>query len=161
MNDEAYMRLALAQAERASALGEVPVGAIVVLNEDVIGVGFNQPISSADPAAHAEIMALRAAAKKLANYRLVGCELYVTIEPCTMCVGAIIHSRIDRVIYGAPEPKAGALGSAIDLLGCSHFNHRPTVEAGILADDASSLMTEFFQQRRAAKKAQKRSVGDD
>ncbi len=152
-NDEAGMRRALAQAEIAASLDEVPVGALLVdAAGEVLAAGHNQPISSQDPSAHAEIVVLRAAAKKLGNYRLPGTTLYVTIEPCTMCVGALVHARVARVVYGANEPKTGAIESAHRLFESGEFNHRPTIEAGILADDCAALMTRFFANKRAARK---------
>ena len=142
------MRQALALAEQAAQKGEVPVGAVVVSDGEVIGRGFNCPIGSSDPTAHAEIVALRDAAKKLDNDRLAGCELYVTIEPCTMCVGAMIHARINRIIFGAPEPRAGALTSQLTLLDADHFNHSMKWTGGILEDQCRELMKDFFKQRR-------------
>ena len=142
------MRQALALAEQAAQKGEVPVGAVVVSNGEVIGRGFNCPICSSDPTAHAEIVALRDASKKLDNYRLAGCDLYVTIEPCTMCVGAMIHARINRIIFGAPEPRAGALTSQLTLLDADHFNHSMKWTGGILEDQCRELMKDFFKQRR-------------
>ncbi len=152
-NDEAGMRRALAQAEIAASLDEVPVGALLVdAAGEVLAAGHNQPISSQDPSAHAEIVVLRAAAKKLGNYRLPGTTLYVTIEPCTMCVGALVHARVARVVYGANEPKTGAIESAHRLFESGEFNHRPKIEAGILAEECADLMTQFFEYKRAARK---------
>lgn len=145
---ETLMRKALELARVAQAADEVPVGAIVVKDGVIIGRGYNQPISSHDPTAHAEIMALRDAAKTLGNYRLTGCELYVTLEPCIMCAGAIIHARIARVVYGAKDPKTGACGSVIDLFAESRLNHHTAVTGGILADDAAQLLQHFFAARR-------------
>ena len=142
------MRLALAQAERAGAAGEVPVGAVVVLDDRVIGEGFNQPISSADPTAHAEIVALRAAAAAIGNYRLTGTTLYVTVEPCLMCVGAMVHARVGLVVYGAAEPKAGALQSMTRAHELAGLNHRVQVVDGVLADESKALLQAFFQARR-------------
>ena len=142
------MRQALVLAEQAAQKGEVPVGAVVVANGEVVGRGYNCPISSSDPTAHAEIVALRDASKNIDNYRLAGCDLYVTIEPCTMCVGAMIHARINRIIFGAPEPRAGALTSQLALLESGHFNHSMQWTGGILEDQCRALMKDFFKQRR-------------
>jgi tRNA(adenine34) deaminase len=150
--DEHWMRHALQLAERAATIGEVPVGAVVVLNDQVIGEGFNQPISGSDPTAHAEIVALRQAAKAVGNYRLPGASLYVTIEPCTMCAGAMIHTRIERVIYGATEPKAGMVESNPNVFQQPCYNHVVKAEGGVLAEESSSLITAFFQHRRQEKK---------
>ena len=152
--DAVFMRLALEQAGLARAEGEVPVGAVVVKDGEVIATGFNQPISGHDPTAHAEIVALRAAADKLGNYRLPGCELYVTLEPCIMCSGAMMHARLARVIYAATDPKTGACGSVVNLFDEPSLNHHTDVVGGVLADQASSLLRAFFAERRAlAKKA--------
>lgn len=145
---ETLMLEALELASTAQAAGEVPVGAIVVKNGVIIGRGYNQPISGRDPTAHAEIVALRDAAKTLGNYRLSDCELYVTLEPCIMCAGAIMHARIARVVYGAPDPKTGACGSVVDLFAESRLNHHTAVTGGILADDAAQLLHDFFAARR-------------
>lgn len=142
------MKQALALAEQAAEKGEVPVGAVVVANDEVIGRGFNCPIGTSDPTAHAEIIALRDAATNINNYRLAGCDLYVTIEPCTMCVGAMIHARINRIIFGAHEPRAGALTSQLALLESDHFNHSMEWTGGILEDECRGLIKEFFKQRR-------------
>ena len=150
--DLQLMRLALAQAEQARALGEVPVGAIVVKAGEVIASGFNQPISRHDPSAHAEIVALRAAAQVLGNYRLPGCELYVTLEPCAMCAGAMQHARIERVVWGAPDPKTGACGSVVNLFDQPLLNHHARVQGGVLADESAALLQSFFAQRRHAAK---------
>ena len=146
--DEDGMRLALAEATRASAAGEVPVGAIVVFDGRVVGTGFNQPIAAVDPTAHAEIVALRAAARALDNYRLTGTQLYVTVEPCLMCVGAMIHARVARVVFGAPEPKAGALGSASRAHETPGLNHRLQVTGGVLEEECRQMMQSFFAGRR-------------
>ena len=135
MADETYMRAALVLAKQAYALGEVPVGAVVVKDGEIIGRGFNQPISSQDPTTHAEIVALREAAKRLKNYRLVNCELFVTLEPCMMCVGAMFHSRLKRVVFGAMEPKTGVVGSLLDLSAESKLNHHATFVGGVLAEE--------------------------
>jgi len=151
---EHFMALALDQAQLAWDRGEVPVGAVVVKDGEVIATGFNQPISGHDPTAHAEIVALRAAADKLGNYRLPGCELYVTLEPCIMCSGAMMHARLARVIYAATDPKTGACGSVVNLFDEPSLNHHTGVVGGVLADRASSLLRAFFAERRAlAKKA--------
>lgn len=150
MNQDAeFMRAALAQAGRAQAAGEVPVGAVVVRDGEIVGAGFNAPISAHDPTAHAEIRALRDAANRLGNYRLPGCELYVTLEPCAMCVGAILHARIARLIYGAADPKTGACGSVIDLFSEPRLNHHATVTAGVMAEECGALLREFFAAKRA------------
>lgn len=146
--DEHWMQLALEQAQLAADNGEVPVGAVLVKDGELIASGFNQPISSCDPTAHAEVVCLRAAAKNLSNYRLPGTTLYVTIEPCTMCIGTIIHARVQRLVYGAPEPRAGAVESAARLLEGAQFNHRIEVSGGVLADRCALIMQSFFKQRR-------------
>jgi tRNA(adenine34) deaminase len=146
--DEAFMRAALELASQARTRGEVPVGAVVVLEGAVIGTGFNQPITAQDPTAHAEIVAMRAAAKQLGNYRLTGADLYVTIEPCQMCVGAMVHARIARVIYGAPEPKAGAIESAMRAHEHPALNHRLTAVGGVLEPECRAVIQEFFEARR-------------
>jgi tRNA(adenine34) deaminase len=148
MSDTGYMQEALQLAAQAAAAGEVPVGAVVVRDGVIIGRGYNQPITQADPTAHAEIMAMREASRALGNYRLPDCDLYVTLEPCVMCAGAIMHARIGRVIYGARDPKTGACGSAIDLFAQPQLNHHATVSGGLLADAAVALLQEFFTQRR-------------
>jgi tRNA(adenine34) deaminase len=142
------MREALVLAEDAAKAGEVPVGAVVVKDGEVIGRGYNRPIASADPTAHAEIVALREAAQKLGNYRLPGCELYVTLEPCAMCVGAMVHARIERVIYGTRDPKTGACGSIVDLPALATFNHHGTFEGGVLAEECGRVLKRFFAGRR-------------
>ena len=149
-----FMRQALEQAREAAACGEVPVGAVVVKDGQVIGRGRNSPLASRDPTAHAEIQALREAAQALGNYRLEGCTLYVTLEPCTMCSGALLHARVDLVVYGAAEPKTGAAGSVLNVFGYSEINHQTQVVRGVLADECAALMAEFFQQRRKEKKVQ-------
>jgi tRNA(adenine34) deaminase len=159
-DDERWMMHALALAERAAALDEVPVGAVVVLNGEVIGEGWNHPISGHDPTAHAEIMALREAAQRIGNYRLVDARLYVTIEPCTMCAGAIVHARIAEVVFGAAEPKAGAVCSNGQLLDQPWFNHLVRYRGGVLAERCSERISRFFQQRRAAKKALKQQAAN-
>lgn len=145
------MREALQLASEAEALGEVPVGAIVVKDGVIVGRGFNHPIAAHDPSAHAEVMALRDAARQLGNYRLPGCSLYVTLEPCVMCAGAIFHARIARVVYGAPEPKTGAAGSAVELFGLPHLNHHAEIVGGVLASECADRVSSFFARKRAAK----------
>ena len=147
--DEAFMRAALALAAEAGRRGEVPVGAVVVLDRAVVGEGFNQPIGSHDPTAHAEIVALRDAARRLGNYRLTRAELYVTIEPCQMCVGAMIHARIARVVYGAREPKAGAIESAMRAHEHPCLNHRMQALGGVLEAECRTAIQEFFRARRS------------
>ena len=142
------MRSALELAERAGAAGEVPVGAVVVYAGEIVGRGHNHPIGANDPTAHAEIAALRDAASKLRNYRLNGCELFVTLEPCTMCAGAILHARLARVVFGAADPKTGACGSVVDLFAEQRLNHHTGVTAGVLEDVASRLLQTFFADRR-------------
>lgn len=147
--DENYMRRALQLAEHArDAENEVPVGAVLVLDEQIVGVGWNRNITLNDPTAHAEIQALRAAGEKLANYRMIGATLYVTLEPCAMCAMALVHARIARVVYGATDPKTGAAGSVFDTLVSERHNHRILVEGGLLADEASAMLREFFRSRR-------------
>jgi len=148
--DQVYMRMALDQAANASLVGEVPVGAVVVRQGQVIATGFNQPIGSVDPTAHAEIMALRQAAQQLGNYRLPECELYVTLEPCPMCIGAILHARVKRVVFGAPDPKTGAAGSVIDLPAHTTLNHQTAVHGGVLAEPCGQMLRSFFAERRRA-----------
>lgn len=150
--DQMYMQEALGLAGQAAALGEVPVGAVVVFDGKVVGRGFNQPLRSHDPSAHAEICALREAGLTLKNYRLPGCTLFVTIEPCTMCLGAIIHARIDRLVFGATEPRYGAVVSGQRLLENGSYNHRLQVTEGVLATQCGDLMKLFFRQRRSAGK---------
>ena len=149
MNAEHFMREALALAAQAAAAGEVPVGAVVVRDGAVVGRGYNRPISARDPSAHAEVVALRDAAERLANYRLSGCELYVTLEPCAMCVGAMVHARVARVVFGAPDPKTGACGSLLDLPAAPGFNHHATFEGGLLAEESAVLLRRFFAERRS------------
>ncbi|MDI9330038.1 MAG: tRNA adenosine(34) deaminase TadA [Alphaproteobacteria bacterium] len=148
MNDALFMRLALAEAETAQAAGEVPVGAVVVKDGQVIGVGHNSPITAQDPSAHAEMVALRAAARHLGNYRLDGCELFVTLEPCAMCAGAMLHARLSRVVYGAREPRSGAAGSVLNLFGWPELNHHTSVTGGVLAKESGTLLKDFFKGKR-------------
>ena len=161
MTDGAFMDLALAQARDALRAGEVPVGAVVVRNGQVIALGSNAPIGKHDPSAHAEIVALRAAARVLENYRLDGCEIFVTLEPCAMCAGAILHARLGRVVFGAPDPKAGAAGSVLDLFANRQLNHQTQVQGGIRADACAALLQDFFQERRACKGASSDPLRDD
>lgn len=154
MVDADYMRYALELASQSQACGEVPVGAIVVKDGEIVGRGFNAPISRHDPSAHAEMLALRDAAQRLGNYRLVGCELFVTLEPCLMCAGAIMHARIARLVYGARDPKTGACGSVIDAFAERRLNHHATVTGGVLAEECGALLSNFFAMRRAQQKAQ-------
>ncbi len=147
------MRQALAQARIAASRDEVPVGAVLVAADgEVLAAGHNQPVTAHDPSAHAEMVVMRAAALKLGNYRLPETTLYVTLEPCVMCVGAIVHARIGRLVYGATEPKTGAIESAISLFEAATFNHRPIIDGGLLAEECGALLTEFFENKRAAKK---------
>lgn len=149
------MRLALEQAQLALALDEVPVGAVVVKEGVVIGTGFNRPIAGHDPTAHAEVMAMRAAAEALGNYRLPGCTLYVTLEPCVMCSGAMMHARFSRIVFGAPDLKTGACGSVVNLFEDKRLNHHAEVLGGILAEECVQLLKDFFAARRAQAKQDK------
>jgi tRNA(adenine34) deaminase len=147
--DERFMRRALELARSAEVEGEVPVGALVVVDGAIVGEGWNRPIGSCDPTAHAEIVALRAAGRQLENYRLPGSTLYVTLEPCPMCAAAIVHARVARVVYGAPDPRAGAAGSVFDLLPSdARFNHRTACEGGVLAEESGEMLRAFFRARR-------------
>ena len=146
--DATFMREALSLASAAASQGEVPVGAVVVKEGAIIGRGSNRPIGCADPTAHAEIVALREAATHLGNYRLTGCELYVTLEPCAMCVGAMLHARLARVVFGAPDPKTGACGGAVALSAEPRLNHQTRFEGGLLAEECGSLLKGFFAERR-------------
>ncbi|MDP2792655.1 MAG: tRNA adenosine(34) deaminase TadA [Sulfurisoma sp.] len=148
-NDEDFMREALALAREAASADEVPVGALVVMEGAIVGRGFNQPIGRFDPTAHAEIMALRDAAARSGNYRLPGSTLYVTLEPCVMCAGAIMHARVGRVVFGAKDPKTGAAGSVVDLFGEARLNHHADIVGGVLADECGALLSGFFAARRA------------
>ena len=148
MNDELWMTEALTLARRAAVEDEVPVGAVVVKDGQVIGRGWNRNIGLHDPSAHAEIMALRDAGETLGNYRLPGCTLFVTLEPCSMCAGAMIHARLERVVYAASDPKTGAAGGKFDLLSNPAHNHAPVVDGGCLADESAALLRDFFRQRR-------------
>jgi tRNA(adenine34) deaminase len=148
VTDEDFMRHALVLAQRAQDEGEVPVGALVVLDEKVIGEGWNRPIAASDPSAHAEIQAMRAAATQRRNYRLIGATLYVTLEPCAMCVGAMFHARIRRVVFGASDPKTGAAGSTVNLFDERRLNHHALVQGGVLAAECGALLSAFFASRR-------------
>jgi tRNA(adenine34) deaminase len=148
-DDADFMQLALEQAAMAGERGEVPVGAVVVQGDRVIAVGSNAPIGDHDPTAHAEIIALRAAARALGNYRLTDCRLYVTLEPCAMCSGAIFHARLSEVVFGAPDPKTGAAGSALDLYGNRAINHQTIIRGGVMAQECGQMLQAFFAHRRA------------
>ena len=152
--DISFMREALREAERAGEMGEVPVGAVVVSGSEIVGRGRNQPITAGDPTAHAEVVALREAAKTLGNYRLTGVRLYVTVEPCLMCVGALVHARVGTLIFGTREPKAGAVVSSQRALEHPALNHRVEVVEGVLADESRELLQRFFQARRAASRSE-------
>jgi tRNA(adenine34) deaminase len=153
-DDIHFMEQALAEAHQAEAEGEVPVGAVVVSDGEIIARAHNCPLGAADPTAHAEILALRAAAEHLQNYRLTGCDLYVTLEPCAMCVGALVHARVRRLVYAAADPKAGAVHSCLRLLEAAHFNHQVEVTGGLLAEESAALLRRFFALRRERKQAQ-------
>jgi tRNA(adenine34) deaminase len=148
MSHENFMRIALDEARRARAAGEVPIGAVVVVDSHIVGRGFNQPIGANDPTAHAEIVALREAAKQAGNYRLTGASLYVTLEPCLMCVGALVHARVKEIVYGAAEPKSGALVSTVRSAELPGLNHRFEVTGGILETECRDLIQEFFRDKR-------------
>lgn len=151
--DLAFMEQALAEAQAAAEEGEVPVGAVVVAEGKVVARAHNRSVATNDPTAHAEILALRAAAERRGNYRLTDCDLYVTLEPCVMCVGALVHARIRRLVYAAPDPKGGAVASCLRLLESPHWNHRVEVQAGVLAEESAALLQRFFTLRRAAQKS--------
>ncbi|MCB1936683.1 MAG: tRNA adenosine(34) deaminase TadA [Nitrosomonas sp.] len=148
--DIVWMHAALEQASLAQQSGEVPVGAVIVQNDIIIGRGYNCPISTNDPTAHAEVMALRNTGNTLKNYRLTGCTLYVTLEPCLMCIGAMFHARIERLVFAASDPKTGVCGSVMDIPACSQLNHHLQVQGGVLAEEASQQLRQFFMQRRQA-----------
>ncbi|WP_240324679.1 tRNA adenosine(34) deaminase TadA [Trinickia diaoshuihuensis] len=158
--DRRYMALALDAAQSARAAGEVPVGAVLVRGDEVIATGFNHPIGGHDPSAHAEMVALRSAAKALRNYRLPGCELYVTLEPCLMCAGAIMHARIARVVFGARDPKTGACGSVVDAFANRQLNHHTQVAGGVLATECGDALKSFFAHRRATIRAERAAAAD-
>jgi tRNA(adenine34) deaminase len=160
-DDIRFMREALAQAAIARAAGEVPVGAVIVRDGGIIGRGWNHPIGAHDPTAHAEVGALRDAARRLGNYRLPGCDLYVTLEPCAMCAGAIQHARIRRVVWGAADPKTGACGSVVDLFAEPRLNHHATSVGGVLAEECATSLQSFFAQRRAAARDRRRAAAAD
>ncbi len=149
--DIIFMQRALHLARQAALMDEVPVGALVVCDGQIIGEGFNQPISQSDPTAHAEIRAIRIASERVKNYRLIGCSLYVSLEPCCMCVGAIMHARIKRVVFAAPDSKTGACGSVVNLFSEDRLNHHAQVIGGILAEESVALLRQFFAERRAKK----------
>ncbi|MEH8016869.1 tRNA adenosine(34) deaminase TadA [Rheinheimera muenzenbergensis] len=157
MTDEDWMQYAINLAARAEQQGEVPVGAVLVKDGQIVGEGWNQMISLNDPSAHAEMQAIRAAAGTLTNYRLPGCTLYVTLEPCSMCAGAMVHSRIQRLVFGAPDAKTGAAGSVLNLLQHQRFNHQVELSGGVLAEQCAAQLSGFFQRRRAEQKALKRA----
>lgn len=146
--DQQYMRMAIEQAQLAAQSGEVPVGAVLVKDGQVISKAFNKPIANHDPSAHAEMLALRQAALAEENYRIPGSTLYVTLEPCAMCSGAMLHARIDRVVYGAPDPKTGAAGSVLDIFASKQINHQTSVEGGIMSEECGQLLRDFFKGRR-------------
>uniref|UniRef100_B1XTX7 tRNA-specific adenosine deaminase n=1 Tax=Polynucleobacter necessarius subsp. necessarius (strain STIR1) TaxID=452638 RepID=B1XTX7_POLNS len=146
--DQQYMRMAIEQAQLAAQAGEVPVGAVLVKDGQVIAKAFNKPIANHDPSAHAEMLALREAALAQENYRIPGSTLYVTLEPCAMCSGAMLHARIDRVVFGAPDPKTGAAGSVLDLFASKQINHQTSVEGGIMSEECGQLLRDFFKRRR-------------
>jgi len=148
VSDQEAMEAALAQARSAGEAGEVPIGAVVVAGNYIVGLGQNRVLRDYDPTAHAEIVALREAAACLGNYRLAGCSLFVTLEPCAMCAGAMIHARLDRLVFAASDPKAGACGSVLSVLNHPQLNHKMAVEQGILADEAGDLLRAFFRERR-------------
>ncbi|WP_397390232.1 tRNA adenosine(34) deaminase TadA [Polynucleobacter sp.] len=146
--DRQFMQQALSQAKLAAAAGEVPVGAVLVRDGQIISTGFNQPITNSDPSAHAEMMALRAAAHGESNYRLPGTTLYVTLEPCTMCAGAMLHARVERVVFGAADPKTGAAGSVLNVFSEKQINHQTQVEGGIMGEECGQVLRDFFKERR-------------
>jgi tRNA(adenine34) deaminase len=146
--DRQYMQQAIEQAQLAALAGEVPVGAVLVRDGQVISKAFNKPITNHDPSAHAEMLALRQAADVEQNYRLPGTTLYVTLEPCTMCAGAMLHARVDRIVYGAPDPKTGAAGSVVDVFASKQINHQTSVNGGIMAEECGQLLKTFFKERR-------------
>ena len=146
--DRQYMQQAIEQAQLAALAGEVPVGAVLVRDGQIISKAFNKPITNHDPSAHAEMLALRQAAEAEQNYRLPGTTLYVTLEPCTMCAGAMLHARVDRIVYGAPDPKTGAAGSVVDVFASKQINHQTSVNGGIMAEECGQLLKTFFKERR-------------
>ncbi len=158
MTDEDWMRHALALAKQAEDAGEVPVGAVLVKDQQVLAEGWNQMISQHDPSAHAEMLAVRQAGQRLQNYRLADCTLYVTLEPCSMCAGALVHSRISRLVYGASDYKTGAAGSIMNIVDHPKLNHQIAVTAGVLAEECAAMLSRFFQRRRAEQKALKQQA---
>jgi tRNA(adenine34) deaminase len=146
--DRQFMEQALEQAQLAAAAGEVPVGAVIVRNGVVLSKAFNKPITNHDPSAHAEMLALRQAALSEENYRLPGTTLYVTLEPCTMCAGAMLHARVDRIVYGAADPKTGAAGSVLDVFSSKQINHQTVIEGGVMGEECGQLLRDFFKERR-------------
>ncbi len=146
--DIQFMQQALEQAKLAALAGEVPVGAVLVRDGEVLSQAFNRPISNHDPSAHAEMLALRAAAHKDGNYRLPGTTLYVTLEPCVMCAGALMHARVERVVYGAPDPKTGSAGSALDIFSVKQINHQTRIEGGLMSEECGQVLKDFFKERR-------------
>ena len=159
--DEYAMRLALDQAQNAWLSGEVPVGAVIMRNGQVIATGYNRPITTSDPTAHAELVALRHAAQLLENYRLPDCELYVTLEPCAMCAMALMHARFKRVVFGAVDPKTGAAGSVLNLFAESRLNHHTELQGGVMADACGNILREFFAERRAQQKAERAAAVEE
>jgi tRNA(adenine34) deaminase len=159
--DERGMRLALDQAQNAWLVGEVPVGAVIMRGDQVIATGYNRPITTHDPTAHAEIVALRHAATLLENYRLPDCELFVTLEPCAMCAMALMHARFKRVVFGASDPKTGAAGSVVNLFADTRLNHHTTLQGGMLADECGELLRQFFAERRAQQRAERSSSANE
>jgi tRNA(adenine34) deaminase len=160
MSHDLFMEGALEQARRALAAGEVPIGAVLVMDEAIVARGFNQPIGASDPTAHAEVQVVRAAARIVGNYRLTGATVYVTVEPCLMCVGALIHARVGEVVFGAAEPKAGALVSAVRALETPGLNHRFSVVSGVLEEECREVIQQFFRARRSAARAPAPDQGD-
>jgi len=157
-DDVRWMRVAIAQAHAAAAIGEVPVGAAIVAGGQLLAAAHNAPISRSDPGAHAEMLALRAAARQRGNYRLPGCTLYVTLEPCTMCAGAALHARLARVVYAASDPKTGAAGAVHNVFAISAINHHTQVTGGVLAHECAALLSDFFRQRRAAHNGKRQQI---
>jgi tRNA(adenine34) deaminase len=154
LDDGSWMELALEQARAAAEAGEVPVGALIIRGGEIVGYGQNRNLRDHDPTAHAEIIALRQAAARVGNHRLSGCTMFVTIEPCAMCAGALIHARVARLVYGASDPKAGAAGSALEVVNHPNLNHRMQITSGVLAERCSEILTSFFQSRRDDKKTE-------
>jgi len=153
--DERFLREALREARRAGRAGEVPIGCVIVMKDDVVGRGHNRPVTACDPTAHAEIVALRRSARKIGNYRLTGAEVFVTVEPCLMCFGAFVHARVGRVVYGASDPKVGSLRRPQPFRQFGRLNHRFDIQGGVLADDSAALLAEFFAGRRSTERKKK------